>query len=105
MAFVGAVLLAKRATSTGGTETLVQHQRSIEMKKVTDGGVVRISVGLEDVDDIVEDFERALWVAERVLEEGPERERANLDQKSEENNESEEKSTSEDDDNEIQFLE
>ena len=71
MAFVGAVLLAKRATSTGGTETLVQHQRSVEMEKVTDGGIVRISVGLEDVDDLIEDFERALWVAERVLNKGP----------------------------------
>jgi cystathionine gamma-synthase len=68
MSFVGAVQLATRATSTGGTETLVQHQRSIEMVKVTPGGVIRVSVGLEDEDDLVEDFAMALLCAERVCE-------------------------------------
>ena len=67
MAFVGAVSLARRATSTGGTETLVQHQRSIEMKKVTPGGIIRTSVGLEHPDDLVEDFDKALKCVANVL--------------------------------------
>ena len=56
MAFVGAITLARRATSTGGTETLVQHQRSIEMEKITPGGIIRVSVGLENADDLIDDF-------------------------------------------------
>ena len=67
MAFVGAVSLARRATSTGGTETLVQHQRSIEMKKVTPGGIIRTSVGLEHPDDLIEDFDKALKCVANVL--------------------------------------
>ena len=67
MAFVGAVSLARRATSTGGTETLVQHQRSVEMKKVTPGGIIRVSVGLEHPDDVIEDFDKALKCVAKVL--------------------------------------
>eukprot|EP00549_Striatella_unipunctata_P019048 CAMPEP_0118694990 /NCGR_PEP_ID=MMETSP0800-20121206/12897_1 /TAXON_ID=210618 ORGANISM="Striatella unipunctata, Strain CCMP2910" /NCGR_SAMPLE_ID=MMETSP0800 /ASSEMBLY_ACC=CAM_ASM_000638 /LENGTH=637 /DNA_ID=CAMNT_0006593651 /DNA_START=270 /DNA_END=2183 /DNA_ORIENTATION=- len=66
MAFVGAVSLARRATSTGGTETLVQHQRSVEMVKVTHGGLIRVSVGLEDTQDLLDDFGRALECSKEV---------------------------------------
>lgn len=66
MAFVGAITLARRATSTGGTETLVQHQRSIEMEKITPGGIIRVSVGLENADDLIDDFSKALKCVEKV---------------------------------------
>jgi hypothetical protein len=66
MAFVGAVSLTRRATSTGGTETLVQHQRSVEQIKVTQGGVIRVSVGLEDAQDVIDDFSKALHCSKEV---------------------------------------
>jgi cystathionine gamma-synthase len=72
MAFVGAVSLARRATSTGATETLVQHQRSVEMEKVTAGGIIRVSIGIEDAEDLLDDFNKALFVAQEVSKEnGP----------------------------------
>jgi len=54
--------LAVSATSLGGTETLVEHRASIEPSgRVTSPpGLVRISVGLEAADDLIEDFDRAL---------------------------------------------
>jgi cystathionine gamma-synthase len=66
MAFVGAVSLVRRATSTGGTETLVQHQRSVEQIKVTQGGVIRVSVGLENARDVIDDFSKALDCSKEV---------------------------------------
>jgi cystathionine beta-lyase/cystathionine gamma-synthase len=67
--FVESVSLAQLATSLGGPETLVCHpastthaalpQEDREAQGITDG-LVRISVGLEHVDDLRADFDRAL---------------------------------------------
>ncbi len=72
--FVEAVDLATIAVSLGGTETLVQHPASMTHGPLTDEerrtsgiseGLVRVSVGLEDIDDLIEDFDRALRAAAR----------------------------------------
>jgi methionine-gamma-lyase len=61
--------VATLAVSLGGLETLVQHPASMTHGPLTDeerrtGGVteglVRVSVGLEDVDDLIEDFGRSI---------------------------------------------
>jgi methionine-gamma-lyase len=64
-----ALRVAKRATSLGGTTTLVSHPASLssvhmpkevrEAAGITDG-LIRVSVGIEDAEDLVEDFEQAL---------------------------------------------
>jgi cystathionine gamma-synthase len=50
-----------RATSLGGTETLIEHRHSIEGPdtKAPDN-LLRVSVGLEHHDDLIEDFDQAL---------------------------------------------
>lgn len=51
----------KRATSLGGVESLIEHRASIEGPGTpcpTD--LLRLSVGLESPDDLIEDLERAL---------------------------------------------
>jgi len=72
--FVESVRVATLAVSLGGMETLVQHPASMTHGPLTDeerrtGGVteglVRVSVGLEDVDDLLEDFGQALRAASR----------------------------------------
>ena len=54
----------KRATSLGGVESLIEHRASIEgpgSPCPTD--LLRLSVGLEDVDDLYDDLDRALRAA------------------------------------------
>jgi len=67
--FVESVEVATLAVSLGGTETLVQHPASMTHGPLTDAerkvsgisdGLIRVSVGLEHVDDLIADFERAL---------------------------------------------
>ncbi len=63
------VKLALLAVSLGGIETLIQHPASMTHSKlskeekteagITDG-LVRLSVGIEDVDDIIADLDQAL---------------------------------------------
>lgn len=51
----------KRATSLGGTESLIEHRKSVEGSFGTSpGNLIRISVGLEDVNDLVNDLDKAL---------------------------------------------
>ncbi len=58
---VGKSQLIKRATSLGGVETTWEHRRSSEGEQSqTPESLVRISVGLEHPDDLMEDLERAL---------------------------------------------
>lgn len=58
---VGRAKLIKRATSLGGVETTWEHRRSSEGDgSVSPENMIRISVGLEHPDDIIEDLERAL---------------------------------------------
>jgi len=72
--FVEAVDIATLAVSLGGTETLVQHPASMTHGPLTDQerrvsgiseGLVRVSVGLEDADDLIDDFDRAIRAASR----------------------------------------
>jgi methionine-gamma-lyase len=68
-AFLDSLKIAKLAVSLGGTETLASHPAGMthlsvpEARKqalgITDN-LVRISIGVEDADDLVADFEEAL---------------------------------------------
>jgi len=50
-----------RATSLGGTETLIEHRHSVEGPDTrSPENLLRLSVGLEHVDDLIEDLEQAL---------------------------------------------
>jgi cystathionine gamma-synthase len=50
-----------RATSLGGTESLIEHRASIEGPDTkTPDNLLRMSVGLENVDDLIEDLAQAL---------------------------------------------
>jgi methionine-gamma-lyase len=64
-----ALELAWVATSLGGTHTLVGHAASTTHRQMDPDvrraagiadGLIRVSVGLEDVEDLIEDFDRAL---------------------------------------------
>jgi cystathionine gamma-synthase len=51
----------KHATSLGGVESLVEHRKSIEgADSKTPDNLLRISVGIEHVDDLIKDWEQAL---------------------------------------------
>ncbi len=51
----------KRATSLGGVESLVEHRASIEGAGTpAPGDLLRLSVGIEDAGDLIEDLELAL---------------------------------------------
>ena len=55
--------LFQQATSLGGVESLVEHRRSIEgPDSKTPGNLLRLSIGLEHVDDLWEDLNQALSV-------------------------------------------
>ncbi|GMR12134.1 MAG: PLP-dependent aspartate aminotransferase family protein [Gemmatimonadota bacterium] len=73
-AFAEAVTLALIAPSLGGVETLIsqprytshRHQKPEEREAIgVPDGFLRISVGLEDVDDLTADFDRALRESQR----------------------------------------
>jgi cystathionine gamma-synthase len=58
---VGRSKLIGRATSLGGVESTWEHRRSSEGEgSITPQNLIRISVGLEHADDLLEDLERAL---------------------------------------------
>lgn len=67
-----ALQVCKRATSLGGVSTLVSHPASIssvhmprEVRAAAgiSDGLIRVSVGIEDGEDLLEDFEQALMKA------------------------------------------
>ncbi|MFT5152684.1 MAG: cystathionine gamma-synthase [Planctomycetota bacterium] len=63
IAVAAGVKLFIRATSLGGTESLIEHRRSIEGPySRTPAELLRLSVGLEHVEDLIEDLARALAV-------------------------------------------
>ena len=70
MAVAGAVRVIERGTSLGGTETLIEHRASIEPedRRVSPPGLLRMSIGLEAAEDLIADLERALHVAEQVVQ-------------------------------------
>jgi cystathionine gamma-synthase len=50
-----------RATSLGGTETLIEHRHSVEgPDTLAPENLLRMSIGLEHSDDIIEDLDQAL---------------------------------------------
>ncbi|MEO7853214.1 MAG: aminotransferase class I/II-fold pyridoxal phosphate-dependent enzyme [Rubrivivax sp.] len=58
------VKLWKRATSLGGTESLVEHRASIEgAGSPVPADLLRLSTGIEDADDLIADLEQALQAA------------------------------------------
>ncbi|WP_442587966.1 trans-sulfuration enzyme family protein [Pedobacter sp. AW31-3R] len=58
---VNKVKLFAQATSLGGVESLIEHRASVEGPGTkTPQNLIRISVGLEHIDDIIADFEHAL---------------------------------------------
>ena len=68
-AFLDALRIAKLAVSLGGTETLASHPASMTHLSVPDerkamlgitDNLVRISIGIENADDLIADFEQAL---------------------------------------------
>lgn len=69
-AVAAAVDVIHRATSLGGTETLIEHRASMEPEdgKVSTEGLLRVSIGLEDADDLIKDLDRAIRIAAKVVE-------------------------------------
>ena len=58
---VASTELFRRATSLGGTESLIEHRRSIEgANTATPANLIRLSVGLEDPADLIADLAAAL---------------------------------------------
>ena len=61
MALAAHVEVFTRATSLGGVESLIEHRASIEgPDSKTPQGLLRVSVGLENADDLIEDLTSAL---------------------------------------------
>lgn len=59
--FTSRLAIFKHATSLGGVESLVEHRRSAEGNHpVSQDNLIRISVGIEYVDDLIEDLRQAL---------------------------------------------
>jgi cystathionine gamma-synthase len=55
--------LFTRATSLGGVESLIEHRKSVEgPHSVTPENLLRVSVGLENADDLIADLDEALSV-------------------------------------------
>lgn len=55
------VALWKRATSLGGTESLIEHRASVEgVGSPVPTDLLRLSAGIEDVQDLIDDLEQAL---------------------------------------------
>jgi O-acetylhomoserine (thiol)-lyase len=75
--FIESVELASHLANVGDTRTLVIHPASTTHQQLSDAALtaagvgpdlVRVSVGIEDVDDILWDFEQALRAAAKVAE-------------------------------------
>jgi cystathionine gamma-synthase len=61
MALAAHVEIFTRATSLGGVESLIEHRASIEgPESKTPQGLLRVSVGLEHADDLIDDLNSAL---------------------------------------------
>lgn len=61
LAMTANVKLFRRATSLGGVESLIEHRASVEGKYTrTPDRLLRLSVGLENINDLIDDCDRAL---------------------------------------------
>ncbi|NUH64713.1 aminotransferase class I/II-fold pyridoxal phosphate-dependent enzyme [Sulfitobacter sp. S0837] len=56
----GRLQLFHRATSLGGVESLVEHRHTIEPHTGIPEGLLRVSVGIEDIEDLAADLAQAL---------------------------------------------
>jgi cystathionine beta-lyase/cystathionine gamma-synthase len=66
--FIEALRLVTNAVSLGGVDSLAQHPASLTHRPVAPearpgGGIVRLSIGLEHVDDLAADILQALDAA------------------------------------------
>jgi len=57
---VGKLKLFLRATSLGGVESLVEHRYTIEPHTGIPENLIRVSVGIEDIGDLIADWTQAL---------------------------------------------
>lgn len=60
LAAAGRLNLIHRATSLGGVESLVEHRHTVEPDTGIPENLLRISVGIEDVGDLIADLDQAL---------------------------------------------
>jgi cystathionine gamma-synthase len=61
MAVTGRLKIITRATSLGGTESLIEHRASVEGPGTrAPENLLRVSIGLEHADDLIADFTQAL---------------------------------------------
>ncbi|EBA14721.1 Cystathionine gamma-synthase [Roseobacter sp. SK209-2-6] len=60
LATAGRLNLFHRATSLGGVESLVEHRHTIEPDTGIPENLLRLSIGIEDVDDLIADLNQAL---------------------------------------------
>lgn len=60
LSIVGKLQLFLRATSLGGVESLVEHRHTIEPDTGIPENLIRVSVGIEHIDDLVADWDQAL---------------------------------------------
>jgi cystathionine gamma-synthase len=61
MAAAAKAKIFTRATSLGGVESLIEHRASIEGPgTISPEGLLRVSIGLENADDLIEDLDQAL---------------------------------------------
>ena len=73
-AVTSAVEIFTHAVSLGGVDSLIQHPAALTHRPVPpearpSADVLRLSIGLEDVDDLIADLDRALAVAARAAAE------------------------------------
>lgn len=60
LAVAGRLNLFHRATSLGGVESLVEHRHTIEPHTGIPENLLRLSIGIEDVEDLIADLDQAL---------------------------------------------
>jgi len=61
LSVVGKLNLIVLATSLGGVETLIEHRHSVEPPETqVPDNLLRLAVGIEDVDDLLQDLQQAL---------------------------------------------
>jgi len=61
MSIISKLKLFTTATSLGGVESLVEHRKSVEgPNSLTPKNLIRVSVGIEHIDDLINDWQQAL---------------------------------------------
>lgn len=61
MVLASKLKIFKHATSLGGVESLIEHRYSVEgIHSTSPENLLRISVGIENIDDLIADFKQAL---------------------------------------------